>query len=196
MCTLFTRSLLGVLALFALATPISAQTCTDPGLLCPEAPTSLFILDDADALLNFECIDASHVAVLRFRSNHNFANLGSARIRISQVSCEGATGPDTLSAVVVSATGDPCDPTGLTAMGPCISGVDDLVWETTTLEHNSEYFLLIGTQHNPADTLCGMYVELAGEGVTMDACCNHTLIPGASAELSVVGGSLKQNPRE
>ena len=188
MCTLSTRSFWGALALVALTSPLSAQTCADPGLLCPDAPTSLFILDDADALLNFDCIDASHVAVLRFRSNHNFASPGSARIRISQVSCEGATGPDTLSAVVVSTTGSPCDPTALTAMGPCISGVDDLVWETTTLDHNSEYFLLIGTQHNPADTLCGMYVELTGEGVTMDACCNHTLIPGASAELSVVGG--------
>ena len=170
MCTLSTRSFLGALALFALTTSLSAQTCADPGLLCPEAPTSLFILDEADALLNFECIDATHVAVLRFRSNHNFSNPGSARIRISQVSCEGAAGPDTLSAVVVSTTGSPCDPASLTAMGPCISGVDDLVWETTTLDHNSEY------------------VELEGEGVTMDVCCNHTLIPGASAELSVEGG--------
>ena len=45
-------------------------------------------------------------------------------------------------------------------MGPCISGTDDLVWESSTLDHNSEYFLLIGTEHDPADTLCAM-VELA-----------------------------------
>ena len=152
------------------------------------APQSVFVLPDADAFLNFECIDATHVAVMRFRSDHDFANPGSARIRISQVSCEGAAGPDTLSAVVVSATGDPCDPAAITAMGPCISGTDDLVWESSTLDHNSEYFLLIGTQHDPADTLCAMVVELEGDGVTMDACCNHTLIPGSSAELTVVGG--------
>ena len=98
--------------------------------------------------------------------------------RITQVSCDGASAPDTLSAVVVSAAGDPCDPAGLTAMGPCISGVDDLVWESSTLTHNTEYFLLIGTEHDPSDTVCTMFVELEGDGVTMDACCNHTLIPG------------------
>ena len=162
--------------------PLSAQTCSDPQLLCPEAPQSVFVLPDADAFLNFECIDATHVAVMRFRSDHDFANPGRARLRISQVSCEGAAGPDTWSAVVVSATGDPCDPAAITAMGPCISGTDDLVWESSTLDHNSEYFLLIGTQHDPADTLCAMVVELEGDGVTMDACCNHTLIPGSSAE--------------
>lgn len=148
----------------------------------------MFVLDGADAFLNFECIDATHVAVLRFRSNHNFGDPGNARIRISQVSCDGDLGPDTLAAVVVSASGAPCDPAGLTAMGPCVSGVNDLVWETSTLVQNSEYFILIGTQHDPAESMCGMYVELEGEGVTLDACCNHTLIPGASAELTVVGG--------
>lgn len=188
MRTFTTRLLPLMAAVFAAGFAPFAQTCSDPALLCPEAPTSLFILDDADAFLNFECIDATHVAVMRFQSNHNFENPGSARIRISQVSCLGATGPDTLSAVVVSATGDPCAPANLTAMGPCISGVDDLVWETTTLTQNTEYFLLIGTQHDPADTLCGMYVELEGEGVTLDVCCNHNVIPGASAELSVDGG--------
>lgn len=89
--------------------PLSAQTCSDPQLLCPEAPAPVFVLADADALLNFECIDATHVAVLRFQSDHDFANPGNARIRISQVSCEGPAGPDTLSAVVVRANGDPCD---------------------------------------------------------------------------------------
>ena len=131
-------------------------------------------------------LDATHVAVLRFRSNHSFSTQ-AAPVPFHRCPAKGRPA-NTLSAVVVSATGSPCDPTTLTAMGPCISGVDDLVWETTTLDHNSEYFLLVGTQHNPADTLCGMYVELEGEGVTMDACCNHTLIPGASAELSVEGG--------
>lgn len=163
-----------------------AQSCGSPLTVCPEDPTSVFITEPS--FLSFECIDATHVAVLSFRSNHNFENPGNARIRITQVSCDGPNGPDTLSAMVVSSSGDPCDPAALTAMGPCVSGVDDLVWESSTLNHDSEYFLLIGTEHDPADTLCAMYVELEGDGVTMDACCNHTLIPGASAELSVVGG--------
>jgi len=188
MCTFNPRHVLAAIALMAGGLPLLAQTCSDPQTLCPEAPTSVFVLDGADAFLNFDCIDATHVAVLRFRSNHNFGNLGSARIRITEVACDGLLGPDTLSAVVVSATGDPCDPAGLTAMGPCVSGIDDLVWESSTLQQNSEYFLLIGTQHDPADALCGMYVELEGDGVTLDACCNHTLISGASAELSVEGG--------
>lgn len=188
MCRFTTRLLLGASALWMASMPLSAQTCSDPQLLCPEAPAPVFVLADADAFLNFECIDATHVAVLRFQSDHDFENPGNARIRISQVSCEGPAGPDTLSAVVVRANGDPCDPAAITAMGPCISGTDDLVWESSTLDHNTEYFLLIGTDHDPADTLCAMVVELEGDGVTMDACCNHTLIPGASAELSVVGG--------
>ena len=127
MCRFTTRLFLGASALWMASMPLSAQTCSDPQLLCPEAPQSVFVLPDADAFLNFECIDATHVAVMRFRSDHDFANPGSARIRISQVSCEGAAGPDTLSAVVVSATGDPCDPAAITAMGPCISGTDDLI---------------------------------------------------------------------
>ena len=122
---------------------MAAQSCSNPLTLCPEEPTSVFITDAA--FLDFECIDATHVAVLKFRSNHNFENPGNARIRITQVNCEGATGPDTLSAVVVAAAGDPCDAAVLTAMGPCISGVDDLIWESSTLMHDSEYFLLIGT---------------------------------------------------
>ena len=169
--------------------PLSAQTCSDPQLLCPEVPQPVLILDEADAFLNFECIDASHVAVLRFQSDHDFESPGSARIRISQVSCQGPAGPDTLSAVVVSASGNPCDPAAITAMGPCISGTDDLIWETSTLNHNTEYFLLIGTEHDPSDTLCAMVVELEGDGVTMEVCCNHTVIPGSSAELTVVGGN-------
>lgn len=181
---------IGISLLLALLTSapaqLAAQSCNNPLTVCPEAPQSVFITEPA--FLNFECIDASYVAVLKFRSNHNFANPGSARIRISQVTCDGAAGPDTLAAVVVSASGDPCDAAGLTAMGPCVSGVDDLVWESSTLMHDSEYFLLIGTEHNPTDTLCAMYVELEGDGVTMDACCNHTLIPGASETLTVVGG--------
>lgn len=172
--------------LLAASMSVQAQSCSNPLTICPEEPTSVFITDPA--FLNFDCIDATHVAVLRFRSNHDFENPGNARIRITQVTCDGASGPDTLSAVVVSATGDPCDPASLTAMGPCVSGVDDLVWESSELMHNAEYYLLIGTEHDPSDTLCAMYVELEGDGVTMDACCNHTLIPGASAELSVVGG--------
>ena len=145
MCTFNARHTLAAILLMAGGLPLFAQTCSDPQTLCPEAPTSVFVLDGADAFLNFECIDATHVAVMRFRSNHNFGSPGTARIRITQVSCEGEFGPDSLSAVVVSATGDPCDPAGLTAMGPCVSGVDDLVWETSTLMQNSEYFLLIGT---------------------------------------------------
>jgi len=188
MCNFTTRQFLLAISMLAGGFPLLAQTCSNPQTLCPESPTSVFVLDGADAFLNFECIDATHVAVLRFRSNHNFGDPGNARIRISQVSCDGDLGPDTLAAVVVSASGAPCDPAGLTAMGPCVSGVNDLVWETSTLVQNSEYFILIGTQHDPAESMCGMYVELEGEGVTLDACCNHTLIPGASAELTVVGG--------
>ncbi len=175
-----------IMSLIAASAPLRGQSCNDPLTVCPEEPTSLFITEAA--FLNFDCIDATHVAVIKFRSNHNFENPGNARVRITQVTCEGAAGPDTLSAVVVSSNGDPCDPASLTAMGPCISGVDDLIWESSTLDHNSEYFLLIGTEHDPSDTLCAMYVELEGDGVTMDACCNHTIIPGASAELEVVGG--------
>ena len=186
MCTFTTRHALLLLLFSALTAQSHAQSCSNPLTVCPEEPVSVFITEPA--FVNFECIDASHVAVLRFRSNHDFENPGSARIRITEVSCEGNAGPDTLSALVVSAAGDPCDVANLTAMGPCISGVDDLVWESSTLQHNSEYFLLIGTEHDPSDTLCGMYVELEGDGVTLDACCNHTLIPGASAELEVVGG--------
>ena len=175
-----------LMSLLTFSAQLCAQSCSNPLTVCPEEPQSVFITEPA--FLNFECIDATHVAVLKFRSNHNFANPGNARIRITQVSCDGASAPDTLSAVVVSAAGDPCDPAGLTAMGPCISGVDDLVCESSTLTHNTEYFLLIGTEHEPSDTVCTMFVELEGDGVTMDACCNHTLIPGESAELEVVGG--------
>ncbi|MBL6645109.1 MAG: gliding motility-associated C-terminal domain-containing protein [Flavobacteriales bacterium] len=174
------------MTLAAWTVPCRAQSCDDPLTLCPEEPTPVFITDGA--FLNFDCIDATHVAVLKFRSNHNFEDPGNARIRISQVNCEGATGPDTLSAVVVSAAGDPCDFSVLTSMGPCVTGTDDLVWESSTLMHDTEYFLLIGAVHDPSDTLCAMYVELEGDGVTMDACCNHTLVSGASAQLEVVGG--------
>jgi gliding motility-associated-like protein len=176
-----------ILMSFALATaPVAAQSCDNPLNLCPEEPTSVFITEPS--FLNFECIDADYVAVLKFRSNHNFENPGNARIRITQVNCVGASGPDTLSAMVVAAAGEPCDESVLTPMGTCISGVDDLIWETSNLTHDSEYFLLIGTEHNPSDTLCAMYVELEGSGVTMDACCNYNVIPGASEELVVVGG--------
>ena len=44
------------------------------------------------------------------------------------------------------------------------------MWESSTLDHNSE--TLIGTQHDPADTLCAMVVIEGWR--TMDACCNHT----------------------
>ncbi|WP_287105560.1 hypothetical protein, partial [Brevundimonas sp.] len=76
-------------ALLMSSMPLSSQTCSDQQLLCPEAPAPVFVLADADAFLNFECIDATHVAVLRFQSDHDFENPGNARIRISQVSCEG-----------------------------------------------------------------------------------------------------------
>ena len=139
-----------LMSLLTFSAQLCAQSCSSPLTVCPEEPQSVFITEPA--FLNFECIDATHVAVLKFRSNHNFANPGNARIRITQVSCDGASAPDTLSAVVVSAAGDPCDPAGLTAMGPCISGVDDLVWESSILTQNTEYFLLIGTEHDPPDT--------------------------------------------
>jgi gliding motility-associated-like protein len=176
-----------ILMSFALATaPVAAQSCDNPLNLCPEEPISVFITEPA--FVNFECIDADYVAVLKFRSNHNFENPGNARIRITQVNCSGVAGPDTLAAMVVSAAGEPCDESVLTPMGTCISGVDDLIWETSTLTHDAEYFLLIGTEHNPSDTLCAMYVELEGAGVTMDACCNYNVIPGASEQLEVTGG--------
>ena len=77
-----------------------------------------------------------------------------------------------------------------------VEAVDELAYSNSVLFHqslsrtkgNGRYFLLIGTEHDPSDTVCTMFVELEGDGVTMDACCNHTLIPGESAELEVVGG--------
>lgn len=182
------RSILSAIALLACSALTRAQTCSDPATLCPEEPLNLSFALDSDQLLDFDCIDATHVAVLQFQSNHDFQNPGTARIRISQVSCPGAAGPDSLSAVVVSAAGAPCDAANLTAVGPCVTGVDDLLWETPILDHNSTHYLLIGTRHNPSDTACSMFVELEGNGVTLNACCNHALLPGESAELSVEGG--------
>lgn len=178
-------SLLLLLLASALA-PVRSQSCDNPLTLCPEDPASVFITEPR--FFNFDCIDADYMAVLKFRSNHDFETPGNARISITQVNCSSVSGPDSISAVVVAAAGDPCDPAGLTAMGPCVSGVDDLIWETSVLDHDSEYFLLIGTNHNPADSLCALYVELLGSGVTLNVCCNHIMVAGESAELEVTGG--------
>jgi gliding motility-associated-like protein len=164
----------------------TAQSCDNPTLLCPEAPETVFIT--VAQALAFDCIDATHVHIMRFRSNSNFENLGVARLLISQVNCPGASEPDSLSAIVVKANGDPCDPATIVAVSPCVIGIDNLALQTEVLEQDTEYHLIIGTRHNPLDTLCAMVVELTGEGVTIDACCNANLVPGASITLEASGG--------
>ena len=74
-----------IMSLIAASAPLRGQSCNDPLTVCPEEPTSLFITEAA--FLNFDCIDATHVAVIKFRSNHNFENPGNARVRITQVTC-------------------------------------------------------------------------------------------------------------
>ena len=124
------------------------------------------------------------MAVLRFNPT-TICKSSNARIRISQVSW-GPAGPDTLFTVVVRANGDPAT-RGHHGDGPCISGTDDHVG-ILHIGPQHRVFLLIGTSTiKKADTLCAMVVELEGDGVTMDACTFHPR-PGASAELSVLGG--------
>lgn len=180
------RHLAAALLLSMAVTPAIAQGCDNPTLLCPEAPETAFITV-AQGMV-FDCIDATHLHIMRFRSNSNFENPGVARLLISQVNCPGASGPDSLAAVVVKASGDPCDPASIVAVSPCVIGIDDLPLQTETLEHDTEYYLIIGTRHNPLDTLCAMVVELTGEGVMIDACCNANLVPGGSVTLVASGG--------
>jgi gliding motility-associated-like protein len=180
--------MLGVTFLLALgAFTAKAQDCSNPTLLCPQAPETAFITVTQG--LVFDCIDVTHLHVMRFRSNSNFENPGAARLLISQIICPGTAGPDSISAVVVKAGGgDPCDPAAIVSVSPCVSGVADLALQTEILEHDTEYHLIIGTRHNPLDTLCAMVVELTGEGVVIDACCNTSLVPGASVQLEATGG--------
>jgi gliding motility-associated-like protein len=183
------KSLIISLLCIAYTGVLNAQDCTNPEQVCAESVSSGLL--DAAAPVTFSCFDSQYTTFFYFSTNTNAANTGTVNVSVSNIDCVVGNLSDTLELIVVSVdpTGNPCDPAAYTAVSACESDTLDFSIETADLTANTDYVIIVGTDHDPASSLCSFDIAIAGPAVDIDACCDQEIALGDAATITAIGGN-------
>lgn len=184
------NQLLKYLSVFALFGSFGAQAqdCSDPALLCAETSNSVVL--DQSATVDFLCIEAEYTTYFQFETNTDSGNTGNVIVSLNSIDCQSNGLNDTLQMVIVQVLsgGDPCVPASYVAVSDCVSDTLDFFVESEDLDANSEYLVLIGSNHDPFLSDCGFDVVIEGPAVDINACCDGQIPLGQSETFTVTGG--------
>jgi gliding motility-associated-like protein len=182
-------SLISSLLCIAYSTSMNAQDCTNPSQVCAETVQS-GLLSDPNPVV-FDCFDAEYTSFFYFSTNTNATNTGNVTVSISNIDCFVGLLSDTLEILVVEVdpAGDPCDVISYSSVSGCASDTLDFSIETDDLNANSDYVILVGTDHDPALSACMFDIAIAGAAVDINACCDQEISLGQSASITAIGGN-------
>lgn len=180
---------------------LKAQNCDDPALLCAEVNNPDNITT-ANAV-NFACIDATFSYFYTFTTN-NLADPGNVTVSFNGIDCFTNGLSDTIQAVIVEVApgDDPCLSSSYVAVSPCESDTLDFEIESDDLSPNTDYLVIMGTNHSPFDGPCGIDVQIEGDAVDIVAgylgdngfvSGDVQITLGESANMSVEGGNAAQS---
>ena len=163
------------------------QDCGSPTLLCAET-------SNPDSLTNaapvaFSCMDALYTNYYSFSTNTNANNTGNVTLSVSGIDCMTSGGNDTIQAIIVEvpAGGDPCQPISYVQVSDCLSDTLDFSLESDDLSANTDYIVILGTNHDPANGPCDFNVSIDGPAVDINACCDQEISLGQSATINASG---------
>lgn len=177
------------LVLIALPSCAFAQDCATPTTLCAETINATTVSDPAPVV--FECIDAQYTTYFQFTTNTNATDPGEVSVSVSNLECVTGGLNDTVQAVIVEVppAGDPCVPASYVSVSDCVVDTVDFFIDSETLQANTDYLLVIGTNHDPAVSDCGFDVSIEGDAVDIDACCDAQIPLGQSETFTVSNGN-------
>ncbi|MDG1260176.1 MAG: gliding motility-associated C-terminal domain-containing protein [Flavobacteriales bacterium] len=147
---------------------MNAQNCDDPALLCAETNNEETITTANP--VSFDCIDADFSFFYNFTTN-NLANPGNVTVNIDVLDCFNNGLSDTVQAVIVEVIpgADPCLNSSYVAVSPCVSDTLNLQMESDDLQPNTDYLVILGTDHSPFDGPCGFDIQIEGPAVDISA---------------------------
>lgn len=184
------NQLLKYLAVFAffVSTFAQAQDCSDPAQLCAETSNETIL--DQSAPVDYLCVDAEYTTYFQFETNTNSGNTGNVVVSLNGIECQSNGLNDTIQVVIVQVPdgGDPCIPASYTPVSECVADTIDFFIESGDLEANSQYLVVIGSDHDPFLSDCGFDVVIEGQAVDINACCDAQLPLGQSETFTVTGG--------
>lgn len=165
----------------------SAQDCSSPGTLCPDEEPAYSTLTNNPVVFN--CMDVTQAYFYSFQAS-NTATPGNVTININPSNCPGSSGTDSIVALVVNVPLglNPCLQTNWLDPSNCFADTVAFSFEVGNLVSGSQYFLILGSEHDPANGGCGVVVDIEGDGVDIFASVDPIQIAlGESAQLGVAG---------
>jgi gliding motility-associated-like protein len=163
------------------------QDCLSPGPLCPDEAAVYSTLINNPVLFN--CMNVDQAYFYSFQSN-NVATPGDVTISINPSNCPGSVGPDSVVAMVVNVPLglNPCATTNWLNPSSCFADTVAFSFDVDLSASGSQYFLIVGSDHNSANGPCGIEVSINGDGVDIFASVEPIQISlGESAQLGVEG---------
>lgn len=178
---------LSIITLFA-GVAAQAQDCSDPALLCAETANSVVL--DQNAPVDYLCLEAEYTTYFQFETNTNSGNTGNVIVSINGIQCQSNALNDTIQMVIVQVPdgGDPCVPASYVTVSDCVADTLDFFVVSEDLQANSQYMVIIGSDHDPFLNDCAFDVVIEGPAVDIDACCDAQIPLGQSETFTVTGG--------
>ncbi|MFN8777390.1 MAG: gliding motility-associated C-terminal domain-containing protein [Flavobacteriales bacterium] len=167
-----------------------SQDCSSAqdNVLCADAPLP------EDSLysnpVSFDCFSAQ---MTQFYSITTGTYTPSAlNVTITPGDCDSFLGPDSIFIIVVQLAqfADPCDQTSYTAATACLGSAQEELYVFQNLPTESEFLIIIGSDHDPLYGPCTFGVDIGGSSVDVVATVDPFLITlGETTELSASGAS-------
>lgn len=179
--------IIGITAL--LFASLSAQDCSTPVLLCSGAPAESTLDDNTPVAVG--CFNQPYTSYFTFTTNTDNEDTGNVTVELYGFECDDLNGPSDIQAIVVEiAEGtDPCEPINYTPVSDCGNSSEAIIIETDDLNPSSTYVVIVGTEHDPVDGDCAYNIEISGQAVELNACCDQQITLGLTATIEATGGN-------
>jgi gliding motility-associated-like protein len=164
-----------------------AQDCLSPGPLCPEEAAVYSTMINNPVLFN--CMNVDQAYFYSFQSS-NVDTPGDVTISINPSNCPGSVGPDSVVAMLVNVPLglNPCATSNWLNPSNCFADTVAFSFDVGPLVSGSQYFLIVGSDHDSADGPCGIEVSINGDAVDIFASVDPIQVSlGESAQLGVEG---------
>jgi gliding motility-associated-like protein len=166
---------------------MQAQDCSNPGALCPEETAVYSTMVNNPVLFN--CMNFDQAYFYSFQSS-NAATPGNVTVSINPSNCPGTVGPDSVVAIIVNVPQglNPCVTSNWLNPSNCFADTVAFTFDVGPLVSGSQYFLIVGSDHDSANGPCGIEVGINGDGVDIFASVDPIQVSlGESAQLGVEG---------
>ncbi|MDZ4823689.1 MAG: gliding motility-associated C-terminal domain-containing protein [Flavobacteriales bacterium] len=184
-----------LISFLLLYSTVGAQLCSSPVGTCADASP-----DDEQLIpapFSYDCMNVSQSSFYSFLTNDNANAVSEVLVSIDGIDCPGSAGADTVMAMVVEYNQgtDPCNPANWSNATDCYSDTLGFQLLVEDVNASSQYFIIVGSNQDPANGACAYSISIAGEPVDIQGSVDPIQISlGESADLFVTGGDLLIGP--